>query len=133
MKNGGIKLSPQHGVNPMLVTCFWCGKEEGSLALLGRLKGDAEAPRHGAVDYEPCAACKEQWDAGIALVEMVPADGQHPELVDGMRPTGRYLVVKEDAVRRMIHPPALLEQVLRWRRAYIEPAVWTQIVGEHQQ
>ena len=36
---------------------FWCGKERGELALLGKLPGDAEAPKNVVLDYEPCDCC----------------------------------------------------------------------------
>lgn len=40
----GIHLSKKHGVNPSIEICAVCGKGIG-VALLGRLKNDAEAPR----------------------------------------------------------------------------------------
>lgn len=39
-----IRLSEKHGVNPSITICPICGKETG-IALLGKLKGDKEAPR----------------------------------------------------------------------------------------
>ena len=39
-----IRLSEKHGVNPSITVCPICGKETG-IALLGKLKGDEEAPR----------------------------------------------------------------------------------------
>lgn len=40
----GVTLSKKHGLNPSMVICPICGKEE-SVAILGKLKGDEEAPR----------------------------------------------------------------------------------------
>ena len=40
----GIRVSEKHGVNPSITICPICGKETG-IALLGKLKGDKEAPR----------------------------------------------------------------------------------------
>lgn len=60
-KKGSIKLSEKHGVNPSLVICTLCGKETGEIALLGRLKDDAEAPRHictGTI----CKECNEKFE-----------------------------------------------------------------------
>ena len=48
----GIKVSPKHGLNPTIPICFWCGKERGEVALLGRLPGDAEAPKNVVLDYD---------------------------------------------------------------------------------
>lgn len=39
-----IRLSKKHGVNPSITICPICNKEIG-VALLGKLKGDEEAPR----------------------------------------------------------------------------------------
>lgn len=40
----GIRISEKHGVNPSITICPICGKDTG-IALLGKLKGDEEAPR----------------------------------------------------------------------------------------
>lgn len=39
-----IRVSEKHGVNPSITICPICGKETG-IVLLGKLKGDEEAPR----------------------------------------------------------------------------------------
>lgn len=39
-----IRLSEKHGINPSITVCPICGKEI-DIALLGKLKGDEEAPR----------------------------------------------------------------------------------------
>jgi len=53
-----VLLSKKHGVNPSLMQCVVCGKDTG-VALLGKIKGDAEAPRH-IPDVEPCDDCKKE-------------------------------------------------------------------------
>lgn len=44
MAKDSIKLSPKHGVNPSILHCICCGKDYG-IAMLGKLKGDKEAPK----------------------------------------------------------------------------------------
>lgn len=39
-----VTISKKHGVNPSITVCPICGKEIG-IVLLGKLKGDEEAPR----------------------------------------------------------------------------------------
>lgn len=39
-----IRLSEKHGINPSITVCPICSKEI-DIALLGKLKGDEEAPR----------------------------------------------------------------------------------------
>lgn len=56
----GVTLSPKHGLNASLLLCPCCGKDTG-LALLGRLKDDAEAPRR-LIDRSPCDKCRAEFD-----------------------------------------------------------------------
>ena len=41
----GVTFSKKHGLNPSMVVCSICGKAE-SVALLGHIKGNEEAPRY---------------------------------------------------------------------------------------
>ena len=55
MAKDSIKLSPNHGLNPTIPVCFWCGKEKNEVALMGKMdKQDSAAPKHLVVDYPPC-------------------------------------------------------------------------------
>lgn len=69
---GSIKLSPKHGVNPSVMHCFICGKETG-VALLGKLKDDAEAPHDISNPNEICDDCKKQIEAGNKFLVAVVA------------------------------------------------------------
>ena len=51
----GITLSKKHGLNPSMVICPICGKKE-SIAILGHIKGDKEAPRY--IQGDICDECK---------------------------------------------------------------------------
>lgn len=55
----GIRVSEKHGVNPSITICPICGKETG-IALLGKLKGDKEAPMRMLSD--PCDDCVSKLD-----------------------------------------------------------------------
>ena len=55
-----IKISPKYGVNPTIPVCFFCGEPKNEIALMGKMKGDIEAPKNMVLDYEPCEHCKEQ-------------------------------------------------------------------------
>ena len=80
----GITLSPKHGVNPSIVICPIC-KKDTSIALFGRLKGDAEAPKR--IEGELCDDCKKKY---ITIVEV--------ESETNRRGTGRYVYVPKEAV-----------------------------------
>ena len=68
-----IVLSPKHGVNPSVIRCICCGKEYG-VALLGKLKGDEEAPRE--IYQGLCNECQGVVDQGGVLIIEV-RDGEH--------------------------------------------------------
>lgn len=65
MPSKSIKISPKYGVNPTIPVCFFCGEEKQEIALLGKLKGDVEAPHRMCLDYEPCEKCKQIFAQGI--------------------------------------------------------------------
>lgn len=100
-----IRLSQKHGVNPTIPLCFWCGQEKNEIALLGRLKGDAEAPRNLCLDYEPCDTCKKNMASGVTLMEAVhtPLHEGMPAIQKDCYPTGRWLVLKREAAKRMFN------------------------------
>jgi hypothetical protein len=110
-------LSPKHGVNPSLGICFYCGGEDGTVVLPGLLKGDAEAPRRACWTREPCEKCRGYMAQGVILISVRNGspDRENPER------TGRFFVVKEEAVRRFLREPALA-RVLKRRIAFMEDA-----------
>lgn len=63
MSKDSIELSPKYGVNPSLLQCPVCHKDTG-IALLGKLKGDAEAPKYM---NELCDDCKKEYTVGIVV------------------------------------------------------------------
>ena len=89
-----ITLSKKHGVNPSITHCECCGKEIG-IALLGKLKGDVEAPRD--IYMGLCDDCKNVIDQkGLMIIEV--RDGE-----SGKNPyrTGRLVGITKDARERM--------------------------------
>lgn len=76
----GIPVSKKHGVNPTMLICPICRHETNGLALLGKLPGDAEAPRY-SLDREPCDDCRKVIDAGgVMLIEVKDGSiGQSPK------------------------------------------------------
>lgn len=78
MEEKVITLSPKHGVNPSLLRCICCGKDYG-VAMLGKLKGDAEAPKE--LFQGLCNDCQGVVDKGGALfIEVKDGEsGNNPE------------------------------------------------------
>lgn len=88
-----IKLSPKHGVNPSVLHCFICGKEIG-LALLGKLKNDAEAPHDISNPNEICDDCRKQIEAGNKFFLEVKDNTDH----NNPERTGRMVCVRGEAL-----------------------------------
>ena len=92
---GDIRISEKYGVNPSVMTCFFCGKAD-RIALLGHIRGrtggeDLEAPRQAVYDQEPCPECKKLMEQGIIIIGV--RDGE----ADEKNPyrTGQFIVVRE--------------------------------------
>ena len=109
-----IKMSSKYGNNPSKVICFWCGEPTGDVALLGHImdsnedNSDREAPDRIIANYELCRNCRNMFEKGVGLIEVVSSDKwkeneiykydpKRPELIDGLIPTGRFYVLKESA------------------------------------
>lgn len=124
-----IRISEKHGVNPTIPICFWCGEEKNEVALLGKLKGDKEAPMRMIIDYEPCDKCKGSMEGGITFVQAVgsPVNEGQGEIQKGIYPTGKWAVLKEEAVKNMVTEEAVLAQILEKRKCFIAPETWDAI------
>jgi hypothetical protein len=122
-----LRISPKHGVNPSISTCFWCGKPTNALVLFGRMKDDREAGQYcGPIDYEPCEECKTGMSQGITIIEVVEFNNDNPEIQKGLYPTGKMVVVKEEAVLRIFTPEAT-ESMLKHRKSFMDAETFTQL------
>lgn len=96
-----IRLSEEHGLNPSVAVCFFCGKDKG-VVVLGKLKGDAKAPRRAIYDYRPCDECREKMSKGVTIIECATAEnGNAPIGQEGAWPTGRWCVISDDAASKL--------------------------------
>lgn len=94
-----IPVSEKHGINPTIPICFFCGKAKNEIAVLGRLKGDVEAPMHCVINYEPCDEYYAEWSRGVPILEIrdTPMAPSQPKLGPGY-PTGHYIVIRQEAL-----------------------------------
>jgi hypothetical protein len=116
--SGSIRLHPEFGVNPTIPQCYLCGEDKGEVALLGAAyKG--QAPMHMCIDKEPCDNCKGYMKQGVIFVGVV--DGANH---DNPARTGRYCVIKDEAVQRMLKDS---KEVLQKRAAFIEESIWKRL------
>ena len=91
-----IRLHKEHGLNPTMPTCFYCGEEKGEIALLGAAyKG--EAPMKMCMDKVPCQKCQDTMEQGLMLIEV--RDGE----TDTENPyrTGKIAAIKLEAAREL--------------------------------
>jgi hypothetical protein len=133
-----VRLSPQHGVNPSLLQCFFCMKDKG-IALMGHIGAakatalgmkpeghDNPAPRQICFDKEPCDECAGYMEQGIILISV--KDGEMGS--DNPHRTNKWVVVKDDVVKRILmgeEQKSLLADILRKRVCFLEDAVWTML------
>lgn len=85
-----IHLSPKHGINPCIPRCYFCGESKNELLLLGRLPGDAEAPRNACFDKNPCDKCAGYMKDGVILMSV-----REETFNEEPYRTGGFWVVKE--------------------------------------
>ena len=113
MKNNDILLSPKHGLNPSILHCICCEEDYG-IALLGKLKGDKEAPKE--ISQELCPKCQNVVDQGGALIIEV-RDG---ETGDNPYRTGRLVGVSKNFKERYHIEHALM---------YMEKSSFSKVFG----
>ena len=135
---GDIYLDEQHGVNPSITTCFWCGEDVG-IALFGKLLpkqkaalresgfdlGDdgKTAPRRVCLDRSPCDKCLKHMDMGVILISV--DEKKSKEDTDNPYRTGGWCVVKEDFIKRLkLNPPELEQSILEKRVAFLPDETW---------
>lgn len=116
-----IVLSEKHGVNPAISKCFFCGQDKNEILLLGKLKGDAEAPKGMAFDQEPCDQCKDYMKQGIILISVDEKKSKN-DLKNPYR-TGGWVVVTDDYIKRVVDPP-LRDTLLKKRVGFVPDEAW---------
>lgn len=93
-------ISKKHGLNPSMDICFFCGEAKG-IALFGKMKGDAEAPREVLLNYEPCDKCKEQMSKGTTIISVVTENNGNMPIQEGIYPTGKWCVMRSEAAKEL--------------------------------
>lgn len=115
-----LPLHPEHGVNPTVAVCFFCGKDTGEVALLGNAyKG--EAPHRMVLNYEPCATCADHMKQGVMLISVIPGEsGNNPER------TGHMVVVRDEFITRVMEEP-LASEIIKRRVAFVPDDAWVRL------
>lgn len=116
-----IRLSPKHGVNPSLSVCYFCGEDKNEVVLPGMLRGDAEAPRKAVWNKEPCDKCKGYMAAGIIFIGVT---GPEEETQPFANRSGKFCVLREEAVKRILKPGEMLSDIINRRVAFVPEDAW---------
>lgn len=120
-------LSKEHGLNPTIPVCFFCGEAKNEIALTGRAgekaaramgREDGEMPIKCCLDHTPCDDCAEHMKQGILLIST--RDGEEGK--DNPYRTGGLWVVKDEAIDRIVASEELAEQIKQARFCFIPDA-----------
>jgi hypothetical protein len=146
------RFSPKHGLNPAVPKCYYCLEDKNEVILPGQInlrsgERDVEAPRNMVWDLRPCTNCEKLMEQGVILISIrddeeppvLPPAPTHRELTaqekeDRMRVhmwnpcrTGGWVVLHDDAMRRIFNPPELVEQILQKRYTFVQHTVFQQL------
>ena len=97
-----MRISEEHGVNPSISQCFYCGEDDkiiltgkdGEKMALDMGHEDGQMPMHcGVIDMEPCTKCRDYMKEGIIIIGM--KDGEDPNKDINVYRTGQFYVVKD--------------------------------------
>lgn len=127
----GIKISPKYGVNPTIPVCFWCGKPKNEIALMGRMKGDIEAPKNMVLDYVPCEECQSHMAMGVAILEASdhPNTEGQPPMQKGVYPTSRFVVVTTECADRVFNAYAPWSE---GKKVFVDSDVFSHFLPDDQ-
>ena len=142
-----IKISPAHGLNPGMISCFWCGEPMG-FALYGKISTpdnkDAKAPHMMSISLDPCDKCMENFKKGITAVcvqemtvfmnennaESVPDFLQITLDNEKYVVTGACSVIKKDAqvLHKLFPDKEAYEQVIKRGIFYMSKNMYDQML-----
>lgn len=137
----GILLHRKHGLNPTMNRCFYCLEHKDILLVGAKTQqfkdaglADSDGRMHmdiGVTDMEPCQKCAGHMKQGIILISirepeksMVNDKGRLKDKIPNPYRTGGWVVVKEDAIEKMIINKDLVDYALKVRWLFIVDEVW---------
>lgn len=134
MAKGDIELSKEHGLNPTIPMCFWCGKPRDEIVLLGRKYKEngkeAQAPMYMMMDYNPCKECQTAFNDGIAIIpaQKTPMVEGQPPIGDDVWPTGGVAFLTEQGVKA-IFDEGVADEIVERRFAFITPEDYEKLIS----
>ena len=98
----------------MIDVCFWCK----------RAISDEQEGQPVYRNYEFCPTCASAGARGITLIQVTRKPNGNPEIRDGLFPTGMWVVVSEENVKRVLTDFPILDTVLATRQMYVNESDW---------
>lgn len=137
----GIKLSPKHGVNPTIPTCFFCGKGKNEIALLGKIGGkdeDIEAPMNMVLDYAPCDECKALIGDNVLVMGVQSQDTDELRkrlpIQEGLVPYGNWTVMIPEAVQRIFElDDSTFNNVMKHHRLLVDYRILLNLQKQYEE
>ncbi len=120
--SNSIRLPPEQGANRVIPRCSICGDPKNEIILAGQLSDDQEATQSAVCDVRPCDTCRGYMAEGVILISV-----RNGESGDNPYRTGGWVVVTDDAIRRLISTPELRDDILKKRVAFLPDEVWDAI------
>ena len=112
-----------------LTKCYFCGGDNE--ILLDRKFRDISKMHGKVVSMHPCQDCEEKMKQGIMMIVIdseKSTPNWHKDPMPNPHRTGLMVVVKEEAVKRIIVEPSLLESILKQRWSFVDEPV-AEILG----
>jgi hypothetical protein len=75
----------------------------------------------GCIDHAPCQKCKDFMAQGVILISVDPSKSDDPR--NPWR-SGGWVVVKDEAIERVITTPELRDRILKQRLAFVPDDTW---------
>jgi hypothetical protein len=98
----------------MINVCFWCN----------RAKAEEQAGQPVYTDYEFCPLCKKICEQGITIIQVTTESNGNPPVRDGLCPTGKWVVVSEKELVRVLTDSPILDTILLARQLYVNKNDW---------
>ena len=98
----------------MIDVCFWCNRAKS-----GEKEGQ---PTYN--DYEYCPTCSAICAQGISIIQVVSESNGNPPIRDGLYPTGKWAVVSEENITKVLTNGSILDTVLEIRQMYVNKGEW---------
>jgi hypothetical protein len=106
-------------VGVALTKCFYCGQGDRIVmnrVLTERLASKVEEMHGKVIDMEPCRQCAQWMKQGVILISV-----DESKTKDEKNPwrDGRFAVVRDEAIKRIVQPEELASTLLFRRWGYI--------------